>query len=94
MHNLIINIRSKKIEYIDQIKAHLGAMSKEYPKEPGCIMWHAYQNETDLNNFFIVESWDSKELWKNHMTLNTFITQYQNGLLQLIEREIYQVTEI
>ena len=94
MHNLIINIRSKKKEYNDQIKAHLTAMSKECPNEPGCVMWHAYQNEEDSNNFFIIESWDSKDLWKNHMTQNAFITNYENGLLKLIERDIYEINKI
>jgi quinol monooxygenase YgiN len=94
MYNLIINIKAKKSDYNNQIKFHLNEMSKECPNESGCILWKAYQNEQIESDFFIVESWETKQSWEEHMKLNTFINHYENGLLKLIEREISIVKEI
>lgn len=94
MFNLIVHLKAKEKDYTDNINFHLSEMVKYCPLEPGCILWKAYQDKNNDENFFIVEEWQTKELWEQHMTFNTFRENYEKGILLFATREVFITKEI
>ncbi|NOT58068.1 MAG: antibiotic biosynthesis monooxygenase [Deltaproteobacteria bacterium] len=52
-------------------------LETETRKEPGCLMYTFYADQTDPNLFFIFEEWDSEEALQKH-----FQTEHMKKFMQ------------
>jgi quinol monooxygenase YgiN len=94
MFDLIVQIKAKSAQDHQQIQHHLRQLAHLCPKEPGCERWQAFACSEDPNGFFVIESWQSKQHWQDHMSFEAFVTHYEKGILSLIERNVYFVEPI
>jgi quinol monooxygenase YgiN len=94
MFELIVHINPKRSSDKDEFSFHLSKMREVCPKEPGCISWNAFRGTEKSASFFIIENWESKENWEAHLQLPTFKEHCENGLVPLMERDVYFVERI
>ena len=94
MFELIVHIKAKNTSDRNMISNHLSKMGEACPKEDGCTSWKSFSGTDVSASFFIVESWESKEHWEAHLLLPIFKEHYENGLVPLMERDVYFVDGI
>jgi len=77
-------------------------MANKCPLEPGCIYYKVNKitekvddhRKEVLNEFMIVETWESEDAWKNHLLLDTYLMHYKKCLIPLLERDVYFLKDI
>ena len=70
-------------------------LEQETRKEPGCLMYTFYADQTDPNLFFIFEEWDSEEALQKHFQtehMKQFLQQAPNLLAGKVSAKKYTVT--
>lgn len=82
-------------EHYEQVKRVLLEVSPEVHQEEGCELY-ALHEEVE-GTLVLIEKWTSRELWQEHLTLDT-VTRIQKGIEGLLEgdvevREMYGVTD-
>lgn len=66
-----------KAEKREEARQLARVLEMETRKEPGCLMYTFYADQTDLNLFFIFEEWDSEEALQKH-----FQTEHMKKFMQ------------
>jgi len=90
---IIARIESKSKE-IDLVKSEVSKLIEPTRKEKGCIQYDLHQDNERLEVFVFYESWESLELWQEHMEsshLKNFIKNTEGALAGL---EISQMTRV
>ncbi|MDE0589450.1 putative quinol monooxygenase [Halocynthiibacter sp. C4] len=52
---------------VDQVKSELQKMVAPTLAEKGCIAYDLHQNNDDPTHFFFYETWETRDLWQDHM---------------------------
>jgi quinol monooxygenase YgiN len=88
MFNLEVIIKVREINDISNIAMALINMGVECKDEKGCLRWEAH-HDVEKNIFILIESWESKDDWEHHLTLEPFKKYYEEFILPRVTREIY-----
>jgi quinol monooxygenase YgiN len=84
-----------KAEQREEAKRLARWLETETRKEPGCLMYTFYADQTDPNLFFIFEEWDSEEALQKHFQtehMKQFLQQAPNLLAGKVSAKKYTVT--
>ncbi|MDB2682655.1 antibiotic biosynthesis monooxygenase [Alphaproteobacteria bacterium] len=63
---LVANIHAKP-DQIDLVRAELEKLIPITRMEKGCIHYDLHQNNEDPAHFMFYETWETRELWQEHM---------------------------
>ena len=82
-------------EHYEQVKRVLLEVSPEVHQEEGCELYALHEEVG--GTLVLIEKWTTRELWQEHLTLDT-VTRIQRGIEGLLEgdvkvREMYGVTD-
>lgn len=64
---LVANIKANP-GYADLVKAELLKLIDSTRAEEGCINYDLHVNNENPNHFVFHETWQTRELWQNHMS--------------------------
>ena len=69
----VIAIFISKPENIDETKKLLSSMLGPCRKIPGCLDYHAFQDDNNHNKFLFVETWASQDAVDAHLKSDYFV---------------------
>ena len=88
MFNIIVVLKSKKIDDIEKIASTLKMISEiTLKEEPGCKKLDVYHSQENKRIFFLCEEWDSRDDWVLHREKKAYKELYAPIVLPLVERD-------
>lgn len=82
-----------KEEKIEDLQRELKLLTLNSRTEKGCMGYDMFQDLEDPKHFMLVETWESKKLWQehlNHQNLNSFKKLTENFIE---ETQVYQMSQ-
>jgi quinol monooxygenase YgiN len=83
-----------KPDQIDLVKTELEKVVAPTRQEDGCLQYDLHQNNEKPEHFFMLENWESRELWQAHLEsdhFKTFAAATEGALAELAIHEMTQV---
>jgi quinol monooxygenase YgiN len=90
---IIAHIKADK-QKVEFLKDELIKLIEPTLKEKGCIRYELNQDNENEDLFIFVESWQTRELWQDHMQsdhIKVFIDSTKDALLSLDVQEMSEV---
>jgi len=90
---IIAHIKADK-QKVEFLKNELIKLIEPTLKEKGCIRYELNQDNENEDLFIFVESWQTRELWQDHMQsdhIKVFIDSTKDALLSLDVQEMSEV---
>ncbi len=83
-----------KEDYIDTVRGELEKLIPTTRAEEGCIQYDLHQDNEDPRYFMFYETWDSRELWQQHMQ-NDHLKAYLQATDGMVEKFwVHELTRI
>lgn len=87
------------VAHIHAVDGHAEALSNELVKliaptlaEAGCIQYDLHQDNENPNHFLFFESWESRELWQDHMQAD-HLAAFKSAAEGMLDKiEIFEMT--
>lgn len=80
-----------KAESRELVKSELLKLIEITRAEKGCVNYDLHQDNEDVNLFLFYETWESRELWQEHMN-NTHLSEFQKNTEGAVEE--FQLNEM
>ena len=93
MKNIVIQLRVKNENDVDEIRGLLAEQARLSLLEPGCRRFEVLHSQDDRRAFFLIEQWESPEAHEVHRTAAAYLEIYQPKVLPKAER-IAHVSDI
>ena len=80
---------------LDEIKAAMLDLVEATRLEDGCLRYELHQDNEHPNRFVFVETWESRELWRQHMdgaAIKAFNTRISGGIIDFELQELSEVS--
>ena len=73
-----------KADKLELVKNELLKLTEATRTEQGCLQYKLHQNNDNPKHFLFYETWESRELWQNHMH-HQHLKQYKEATAGCIE---------
>ena len=71
---------------VDEIKSLLREQARLSSEEPGCVRFEVYHSQADLQQFLLVEQWETQEHLDRHREAKAFTELYIPRVIPLVSR--------
>lgn len=93
MLTIIANIHAKP-DQIELVKAELQKLVAPTLAEKGCVAYDLHQNNSDPAHFFFYETWQTRELWQDHMQ-SAHLAAFSDVANEAVhETSVFELTKI
>ena len=82
------------LDRLEEVKSAMLDLVADTLKERGCISYQLHQDNQQPNRFVFVESWESRELWREHMdgdAIKAFNARIEGSIMEF---ELQELTRI
>lgn len=81
-------------DHVEEIKEAMLDLVDATKREAGCIRYELHQDNQHPNRFVFVETWESRELWREHMegdAIGVFNARIAGGI---VDFELQEMTHL
>lgn len=84
-NNVILAV--KNLEDVDEVRKLLAEQARLSSQEPGCHRFEVYHSQTDRQQFFLIEQWETLEHLALHKEAKAFTQLYLPKVIPLVDRK-------
>ena len=83
-----------KTDAVEVIKSELQKLIDPTRAETGCVQYDLHHDNENPNHFMFFESWESRDLWEQHMN-SQHLAEFKKAVDGAVEElTIYEMTQI
>jgi quinol monooxygenase YgiN len=71
---------------VEKVKTLLAEQARRSSEEPGCIRFEVYHSQADVQQFLLVEQWQTQEDLDRHKEAKAFTELYIPKVIPLVSR--------
>ena len=83
-NNVLLKVNEES--NIDEVRTLLAEQARLSSDEPGCVRFEVYQSQSDVQQFFLIEQWETQADLDKHRQAQAFTELYIPKVIPLISR--------
>ena len=83
-NNVMLTVNN--VSDVDRVKTLLAEQARLSCEEPGCVRFEVYHSQADVQQFLLIEQWQTQADLNRHREAKAFIELYIPKVIPLVSR--------